>query len=230
MTPDGLLGRGASERFVDRREAGRRLAERVAEEVEAGETVVLALPRGGVPVAEPVAERLGAPLDIVLVRKVGVPWQPELALGAVSTGDTTFLNEDVVAATGLSRDEIEEVVRRERRELDRREALYRRGRPPTDVRGKTVVLVDDGIATGATVRAALRALQERGAARTVVACPVAPPETVASLLEEADDVICLKTPRDLGAIGLWYDDFSPVADEEVTRALQRRSTEEPPPS
>lgn len=230
MTPDGLWRRAAAERFLDRRDAGRRLAERLAERVGIGDTVVLALPRGGVPVAEPVAERLGAPLDVVLVRKVGVPWQPELALGAVSTGDTTFLNDDVLAATGLDPEEIEEVVRRERRELERREALYREGRPPTDVKGKTVVLVDDGIATGATVRAALRALQERGAARTVVASPVAPPETVASLLEEADDVVCLKTPDNLQAIGLWYDDFSPVSDEEVTRVLQRRSTEESPPS
>lgn len=213
---------------MDRSDAGGRLAERLADRLGSRETVVLALPRGGVPVAERVAERLGAPLDVVLVRKVGVPWQPELALGAVSTGGTMVFTQDVLAATGLAREEIEEAVRRELQELERRETLYRRGRPPTDVRGKTVVLVDDGIATGATVRAALRALRERGAARTVVACPVAPPETVASLLEEADEVIALKTPENLGAIGLWYNDFSPVPDEEVTRALQRRAEWEPP--
>lgn len=225
MNPDGLWRRDAPERFVDRRDAGRQLAERLAPVVGDEDTVVLALPRGGVPVAEEVAEELGAPLDLILVRKVGVPWQPELALGAVSSGNVTFFNPDVVAATGLTPEELEDEARRERDELDRRERLYREGRPPTDLTGKTVVLVDDGIATGATVRAALKALSERGAARTVVASPVAPPETVALLREEADHVVCLVTPSDLGAIGFWYEDFRPVEDEEVVSALRDRSAE-----
>jgi predicted phosphoribosyltransferase len=172
-----------------------------------------------VPVAHEIATRVGAPLDVLIVRKLGVPWQPELAFGAVSSGGVVVCNQHVVAELRLAPDEVEEVVERERVELARRERLYRGDRPPVDVAGKTVVIVDDGIATGSTVRAALRALRQRGAARTLVACPVAPPDTVEALREEADDVVCLATPPDIIAIGFWYDDFSPVSDAEVLRLL-----------
>jgi putative phosphoribosyl transferase len=213
-------------RFVDRWAAGRALADEVAPHLDPAESVILGLPRGGVPVAHEIAARVGAPLDVLLVRKLGVPWQPELAFGAIATGDVVVYNNDVVRVAGLSREEMDEVVERERAELARRERLYRGDRPPADVAGKTAVVVDDGIATGSTVRAGLRALAEREASRTIVACPVAPPETVDLLLTEADEVICLQTPPDLGAIGLWYDDFTPVADDEVVRLLSEPEAED----
>lgn len=225
MSPGPRRRGDASELFPDRAEAGRRLGERLSPLVGKEDTVVLGLPRGGVPVAREVAEELGAPLDVILVRKVGVPWQPELALAAVASGGVTVLNDEIVRATGLTGEEIADAVERERTELERRETLYRQGRSPIDVKGKTVVLVDDGIATGATVRAAVRAAVRRGAAHTVVACPVAPPETVASLRAEADDVVCLKTPSDFRAVGLWYEDFRPVSDDEVVRALGARKAD-----
>ena len=206
-------------RFVDRVDAGRQLAERVARAVEGDESVILGLPRGGVPVAREVAAKLGAPLDVLLVRKLGVPWQPELAFGAISSGDVIVYNDEVLRLLDLSPREIDEVVERERSELARREKRYRRGRPAVPVAGKTAVVVDDGIATGSTVRAALEALATRGAARTIVACPVAPPETVERLLRDASDVICLQAPPNLGAIGFWYESFDPVPDEEVERLL-----------
>jgi predicted phosphoribosyltransferase len=206
--------------FADRREAGRLLGEAVRPVVEGEESVVLGLPRGGVPVAEEVARAIGAPMDVLVVRKLGVPWQPELAFGAVSTGDVVVMNEDVVQAAGIGPDEIDAVVRRERAELSRRERELHGG-PPIPVEGKTVVLVDDGIATGATVRAALRALAERGAARVVLACPVAPSETVRALETEADEVVCLASPTPFRAVGAWYRDFRPVRDAEVREALAR---------
>jgi putative phosphoribosyl transferase len=215
----GGVGHQTWFRFMDRWDAGRQLAERVAPCIEGKSSVILALPRGGVPVASEIASRVGAPLDVLLVRKLGVPWQPELAFGAISSGDVLVFNDEVLRMLDLSPREIDEVVERERAELARREQLYRGGRPSLPVDGRTVVLVDDGIATGSTVRAGLRALATRGASRTIVACPVAPPETVERLLREADDVICLQMPPNLGAIGLWYEDFSPVTDEEVQRLL-----------
>lgn len=223
MTPDGFWRGGALDAFADRRDAGRQLARRLSPVVGDEDTVVLALPRGGVPVAGEVAEELGAALDVMLVRKVGVPWQPELALGAVASGGVTVFNDEVVRATGLTAEDIDQAVEREREELEHRERLYREGRPPPDVTGKTVMVVDDGIATGATVRAALSALEQRGAARTIVASPVAPPDAVASLRTRADVVVCLKTPDNLRAIGLWYEDFTPVTDDEVVRALRNRA-------
>jgi len=216
---------GAPDRFVDRQAAGRALAEAVAPHVDPEQSVIFGLPRGGVPVAYEIASKLGAPLDVLLVRKLGVPWQPELAFGAISSGDIIVYNDDVLRLVDLSKEEIAEVIAEERAELEHRERLYRGGRPPVDVTGKTAVVVDDGIATGSTVRAGLRALGQRGASRTIVASPVAPPETVAVLLEEADDVICLQTPADLMAIGLWYEDFQPVADEEVLRLLEEAAAE-----
>jgi putative phosphoribosyl transferase len=197
------------------------LGELVAREVEGEDVVVLALPRGGVEVGFDVASRLGAPLDVLLVRKLGVPWQPELAFGAIATGDVVVINEDHVRAMGLGQDLIRDVVTRERHELERRERLYRSNRKPLRLAGKTAVVVDDGIATGSTVRAALQALAKRGVARRVVACPVAAAETVHGLEDEADLVLCLETPVDFFAVGAWYEDFSPVSDDEVRRLLDR---------
>jgi putative phosphoribosyl transferase len=207
--------------FADRAEAGRKLAEAVEPVVRGEDVVVLALPRGGVPVAEQVAQALGAPLDVLVVRKLGVPWQPELAFGAISTGGVIVLNDDVVRAAALGAEEMDGVVERERAELERREAMLHGGRDPVAVEGRTVVLVDDGIATGATVRAGLRALGARGAARSVLACPVAPPETVRALQSEADEVVCLSTPTPFLAVGSWYRDFSPVTDAQVREILAR---------
>ena len=213
-------------RFVDRRDAGRRLAIRLAPLVDPERSVVLGLPRGGVPVAYEIATGLGAPLDVLLVRKLGVPWQPELAFGAISSGGVTIYDDHVLAASDLAPREIEEVTDRERRELDRREHLYRGDRPPLDVTGRTAVVVDDGIATGSTMLAALAALAKRDAARRVVACPVAPPDVVELVRREADEVVCLVAPSALGAIGLWYEDFTTVTDEEVLRLLGRSHAED----
>ncbi|MDH5588833.1 MAG: phosphoribosyltransferase family protein [Gemmatimonadota bacterium] len=207
-------------RFANRKEAGERLSTAVAERVRGGDVVVLGLPRGGVPVAHEVATALGAPLDVITVRKVGVPWQPELALGAVATGGVTIFNDAVIAEIDLKEGTVGELVERERSELERREALYRQGRPPLEVDGRTVVVVDDGIATGASIRAAVEAVRRRGAAVRVVAVPVAPPETVRALEAEADQVICLQAPPHLMAVGAWYDDFTPVSDQEVIRLLR----------
>jgi putative phosphoribosyl transferase len=207
------------ERFADRHEAGRQLAEAVEAAVDGEDAVILALPRGGVPVAREVAARLGAPLDVLLVRKLGVPWQPEMAFGAIATGDIVVTNEDHLKALGLGQDVIKDIIEREHAELERRERLYRDGRAPTDIRGRTVIVVDDGIATGSTMKAALKSLEKRGVKRRIVACPVAAAETVRALEEEADEVICLRTPVAFGAIGTWYDDFAPVFDSEVKKLL-----------
>lgn len=210
-----------AERFRNRHEAGRALADLVAPEVEGEDVVVLALPRGGVEVAYEVATRLRAPLEVLLVRKLGVPWQPELAFGAIASGDVTVINEDHVRALGLSQGLIRDVVTRERLELVHRERLYRNGSKPIHLAGKTVVVVDDGIATGSTMRAALESLAKRRVARRVLACPVAAPETVEGLADEAELVLCLMTPPNFLAVGAWYEDFMPVSDEEVRRLLER---------
>ena len=215
----------ALERFRDRRTAGRELAVLLDGEIEGEDAVVLALPRGGVPVAYEVAARIGAPLDILLVRKLGVPWQPELAFGAVATGGVVVLNDDHIQALGLGDDLISDIIDRERMELERRERLYRDDHGPVDITGKTVIVVDDGIATGSTVRAALECLAERGAARRIVACPVAAAETVRGLEDEADEVVCLRTPVQFAAVGAWYDDFTPVSDLEVKQLLARSAAE-----
>lgn len=208
-----------TERFADRHDAGRQLADAVDEAIGGEEAVVLALPRGGVPVGREVAARLGAPLDVLLVRKLGVPWQPEMAFGAIATGDVVVMNEDHLKALGLGKDAIQDVIERERAELDRRQQLYRDDRDPIDIAGRTVVVVDDGIATGSTMKAALKSLEQRGVKRRIVACPVAAAETVRALEEEADQVICLRTPVAFGAVGSWYDDFAPVFDSEVKKLL-----------
>ena len=207
--------------FADRMEAGELLAERLVPFVGNEPCVVLGLPRGGVPVAEAIARKLGAPLDVLIVRKLGVPWQPELAFGAISSGGVVVTNPEVVRAARLERADMDAVIDRERIELERRERMFHGARDPLPVEGRTVVLVDDGIATGATVRAALDALDARGAGRTILACPVAPPEVVEALSERADEVVCLSTPYGFQAVGAWYRDFTPVSDAQVEEILAR---------
>ncbi|WP_036507656.1 phosphoribosyltransferase family protein [Nocardia aobensis] len=206
--------------FRDRVDAGSRLATRLIA-LRDTDVVVLALPRGGVPVAFEVARALRAPLDVLVIRKLGVPYQPELAFGAVGEDDTRVLNTLVVRRTGLSEDDIDAVQQRERTELARRVDIYRQGRAGPSLRGRTVVLVDDGIATGATARAACRVARARGAARIVLATPVAAREALASLRPEADDIVCLKTPLLFDAVGQWYRHFGQTSDDEVVDLLAR---------
>ena len=210
--------------FRDRRDAGRLLAEKLAAYATRPDVLVLALPRGGVPVAYEVARRLGAPLDVFVVRKLGVPGHEELAMGAVATGGVRVLNEQLVEQLGIPDQMIDAVAARERQELARRERLYRGGRPPPDVRGRTVILVDDGLATGATMYAAIEALRKQNPGRIVVAVPTASPETCEEMKAKADHVICAITPDPFQAVGRWYQDFSQTSDEEVADLLARRST------
>ena len=210
--------------FRDRSDAGRQLAAQLARYAGRPDVVVLALPRGGVPVGYEVARELGAPLDVFLVRKLGVPGHEELAMGAVATGGVRVLNDQVVRALGIPDYVIDAVAVWEERELARRERLYRGERQPPDVRGRTVILVDDGLATGATMHAAIQALREQQPARIVVAVPTASPETCERLKEEVDDVICAVTPEPFYAVGLWYENFSQTTDEEVRDLLARAST------
>jgi predicted phosphoribosyltransferase len=206
-------------RFEDRRDAGRRLAVSLAQYAGRPDVVVLGLPRGGVPVAYEVARALGAQLDVFLVRKLGVPGHEELAMGAIASGNVRVMNDDVLAATGVGREQIEAVAAKELRRLTRQEQAYRGDRPPLEVAGRVAILVDDGLATGATMRAAVAALRDRGAGRIVVAVPTAPRETCAALRSEVDEVVCAMTPDPFTAVGLWYRDFSPVGDEQVRELL-----------
>ena len=212
--------------FTDRKQAGQLLAEEV---VRRGyrDPIVLGLPRGGVPVAAEVAAALKAPLDVVLVRKIGAPMQRELAMGAVVDGDAPEIvrNEDVIREFGITDDEFQREAEQQLRVIEARRALWVAGRTRAPVKDKTVIIVDDGIATGATIRASLHALKTQGPRRTVVATPVAPRDAVESLRQEADDVICLETPEYFGAIGFFYLNFSQVSDAEVTSILERMSTE-----
>lgn len=209
--------------FRDRRDAGRALARILAARDDLGDVVILALPRGGVPVGDEIARALGAPLDVLLVRKVGFPGQPELAMGAVASGGVEVRNPEVLRETGVREAEFQAVAQRERGELLRREAVYRAGRPPVDVEGRTVILVDDGIATGSTVRAAVEALRLRGAGQVLVAAPVAPPDVRQALLRAADDVVCVATPSPFYAISPWYGEFPQLSDEEVREVLEAGS-------
>jgi putative phosphoribosyl transferase len=206
-------------RFRNRCEAGERLGEMLAW-VRDENPVVLALPRGGVPVAAEVARALHAPLDVMIVRKLGVPFQPELAMGAIGEGGARVLNDDVIDAARIAPREIAEVEARERVEIDRRARRYRGDAPMVALEGRTVVIVDDGIATGSTARAALQIARAHGARRIVLAAPVAPVETVREMATEADEVVVLETPSPFFAIGPWYDDFSQTTDEEVCRLLE----------
>jgi predicted phosphoribosyltransferase len=184
--------------------------------------VVLALPRGGVPVAYEVARHLGAPLDVLVVRKLGVPGNEELAMGALATGGLCVLNEEVVRNFGVTKEDIFEVTRAENHELGRRDRAYRGGRAPVDVSRKTVILIDDGVATGSTLRAAIRALRQRNPTQIVAAVPVGAPETCSQMADEADDMICAATPEPFRAVGLWYENFSQTSDDEVRELLDVR--------
>ncbi|MDP8922454.1 MAG: phosphoribosyltransferase [Chloroflexota bacterium] len=207
--------------FSDRHEAGRVLATRLRAYAGRTDVLVLALPRGGVPVADEVARELGAPLDVFLVRKLGVPGHEELAMGAIASGGVRVLNEEVVRALAIPASLIDEVAEREARELARREREYRDDRPTPDVQGRTIILVDDGLATGSTMRAAVAAVRQRGPSRIVVAVPVAAEQTCHELRAEVDDVICAVTPERFLAVGVWYQDFSPTTDDEVRDLLGR---------
>jgi predicted phosphoribosyltransferase len=211
------------ERFRDRAQAGRVLAEHLVAYANRPDVLVLALPRGGVPVAYEVARALGAPLDLFLVRKLGVPGHEELAMGAIASGGMRVINWDVVQALGIPEYVIDDVVAEEQHELARREQEYRGNRPPPDVRGRTAILIDDGLATGSSMRAAVRALRQQGPARLIVAVPTAARETCDAFEPEVDEIICAITPEPFYAVGLWYENFSQTGDEEVRALLESAS-------
>jgi putative phosphoribosyl transferase len=207
--------------FFNRAEAGRRLAEKLEKYAGRKDAIVLGLPRGGVPVACEVAQRLGIPLDVFVVRKLGVPGFEELALGAIASGGVRVLNEDVVRALPNANELVESVTAREMAEVERREQIYRDGRPAPDLRGRIVILVDDGLATGATMRAAVAALRQLGAAKIVVAVPVGAAETCREFEHEVDETVCVLAPEWFQAVGQFYEDFSQTSDEEVRELLAR---------
>lgn len=209
-------------RFTDRAAAGRQLAEAVRR-LRPDHPVVLGLPRGGVPVAHAVAAALDAPLDVLVVRKLGVPSHPELGFGAIGEDGVRIVNDAVVRAAGVGEDAAARVERAEREVLEERLRRYRRDRPGVPLRDRTAVLVDDGIATGSTALAACRVARAHGAARVVVAVPVAPPEALELLRREADEVVCLAAPERFGSVGQWYDDFAQTPDEEVAALLARHA-------
>lgn len=211
--------------FRDRTEAGRLLAEKVGAFPIAGDAIVLALPRGGVPVGHEVARALGIPLDIILVRKLGTPGAEEMAMGAIAEGGVLILNHHLIETLEIPTDVIEEIADQETAELNRRAAAYRADRPPPSLAGRTVILVDDGLATGATMRSAIQAARHQHARRVIVAVPVAPPETCETLGREADKVVCCLTPENLTSIGSWYHDFQQTSDDEVRDYLSKS----PPP-
>jgi putative phosphoribosyl transferase len=206
-------------RFSDRSEAGRALAARLTR-LAHDDVIVLALPRGGVPVGAEIARVLHAPLDVFNVRKLGVPWHDELAMGAIAAGGVRVLNSDVIMAARVTKEDLEQVTALQQIELDRREREYREGRPPPNITGKTVVLVDDGIATGATARAAIAAIRSRNPVKLVLAVPVIQVSVSAELKPEVDELVVVLEPSDLFAIGAWYDDFSQLSDDDVRRILQ----------
>jgi putative phosphoribosyl transferase len=201
--------------FKDRRDAGRKLAQKLSAYAGQSNVLILALPRGGVPVAYEVALALNAPLDIFIVRKLGLPGREELAMGAVASGGVRVLNGDVIRMLSIPEEVIHFVAKRELQELQRREKLYRRDRPSPEVRDRTVILVDDGLATGASMRAALAGLRAQHPARIVVAVPTAAPDVCKAFQSEVDEIVCAITPEPFYGVGRWYEDFSQVTDEEV---------------
>ena len=211
--------------FKDRVEAGRCLARELKRYARRGDVLVLALPRGGVPVAAEVARGLQAPLDVFVVRKLGVPMCEELAMGAIGSGGVLVLNEEVVRQLSIPQSTIEAVTAEEDAELHRRERSYRGSRPPLDVVGRTVILIDDGLATGASMRVAVRAVRQLNPVTVVVAVPVGASETCRKLQAEADEVVCLRMPPDFHAVGAWYEDFSQITDEEVRALLEAEDYE-----
>ena len=218
---------GCELRFRDRREAGRMLAKSLRKYSSRDDVIVFGLPRGGLPVAYEVARALEAPLDVFIVRKLGVPGYEELAMGAIASGGARVLNESVLAQLDDSDEALALATETETRELERREIEYRGDRPPYDLRGRTVILVDDGLATGSTMRAAILALRERGIASCVVAVPVAAPDTCAEFHDEVDEIVCAITPADFRAVGQFYEDFSQTTDDDVRELLARAAAERP---
>lgn len=214
--------------YRDRHDAGKKLAELLSGYAHRSDVLVLALPRGGVPVAYEVARTLQVPLDVFIVRKLGVPNYEEIAMGAIASGEIRVHNNDVIQGLHIPERVVEAVAAREQRELERRERLYRDDRPAPDVKGHTAILIDDGLATGATMRAALRALQYQQPARLIVAVPVAAPSTCLELLGEADDVICPLQPDPFFAVGLWYQNFEQTSDQEVHDLLAQAANERVP--
>jgi len=210
--------------FDDRSHAGRQLAQELSEYAERTDVLVLALPRGGVPVAFAVARALNAPLDVFLVRKLGVPGHEELAMGAIASGGVRVLNDDVVNALHISEETLDRVTQKERQELERRERLYRDGRPEPTIRDQTVILVDDGLATGATMQAAISGVRAHEPRSIVVAVPTAAPETCRAMEERVDRIVCAITPQPFVGVGFWYTDFAQTTDEEV-RTLLARATQ-----
>jgi len=210
-------------RFHDRTEAGKLLAAQLGEYADRSDVWVLGLPRGGVPVAYEIAQALNLPLDICLVRKLGVPGQPELAMGAIASGDVMVLNHEVLKSLEISRLALQQVMDTEQQELERRDRAYRENRPEPDVQGKTVILVDDGIATSSTLRAAIATLRQKHPKEIVVAVPVAPISACESLRAIVDKIICLNTPEPLNSIGIWYVDFSQTSDQEVRHLLAQQT-------
>ena len=206
-------------RFRDRADGGRHLAQRLAAYADREDVLVLALPRGGVPVGFEIARSLHAPLDVFLVRKLGVPGHAELAMGAIASGGVRVLSHDIIGQLGVSPDDIDAVTQRERAELDRRDRMYRGDRPQTPLTGRTVILVDDGLATGATMEAAILAVRQSSPARLIVAAPVGAADTCDRLRTIADDVVCASTPEYFQAVGLWYERFDQTTDEEVMTLL-----------
>ena len=215
--------------YQDRRHAGRVLADALRGYAGRRDVVVFALPRGGVPVAYEVATRLRAPLDVFVVRKLGIPWDEEFAMGAIASGGVLVLNREVIDGLGIPKATVEAVIAREQAELSRREQRYRGGRPPLDVTGKICVLVDDGLATGSTMRAAVAGLRQRGPRRIVVAVPIAAPSTCQELSAEADEIVCAATPEPFVAVGRWYANFEQTTDEEVRAFLEAAAREQAGP-
>lgn len=211
-------------RFRDRSDAGRRLASRLGH-LKNRHPIVLALPRGGVPVAHEIAHALCAPLDVLNVRKLGVPWHEELAMGAIAAGGVRVLDAQLIVSLGITGDELSEVTALQRLELDRRERAFRDGKPAADVHNRVVVLVDDGIATGATVRAAIAVIRSQHPAKLVLAAPVMQASVATELAHEVDEIACEAAPEDLGAISVWYDDFHQLSDDDVRKFLARSTAE-----
>ncbi len=207
-------------RYQDRVQAGKYLAERLQQYANDPDAVVLGLPRGGVVVAFEVARKLQLPLDIFVVRKLGVPGYEELAMGAIASGGVRVMNEDVLRMINISQDKIEAAVKREEKELERREKAYRENRPALELKSKTIILIDDGLATGATMRAAVSALHKKHPRKIIIAVPVASPETCADFRSKVDDLVCAMTPAYFHAVGEWYEDFPQNTDEEVQQLLR----------
>ncbi|MEQ1886432.1 MAG: phosphoribosyltransferase [Bryobacteraceae bacterium] len=208
--------------FHDRMDAGKQLAQELANYRNRKDVLVVGLPRGGVPVAGVVADALGAPLDIIVVRKLGVPWDPELGFGAIAEGGVRFLDHEFIRMSRLTGQDIDAIIDQQQHEIQRRQLVYRGGRTMENVMGKTVIVVDDGVATGGTMIAAVRAIREAGASRIIVAVPVGPETTLRILRREADTVVCLHIPKHFFAVGAWYRDFEQTTDEEVRAELSAR--------